>query len=72
MDDVSIIDDMSMLAIGAGAAARQRHELCTADEDVKAIVVEPHAQAVTDQSGRNGVEHLAQGEATRGGAHCLA
>ncbi len=42
----------------------------TADEDVEAVIVEAHAQAVADQARGHGVEHLAQAEpAGRGDAH---
>lgn len=70
MDDVSVIDDLIVLARRGGPAALQHHEMRAANEDVQAIVVETHAQAVADQARGDGVEHLAQREAAgRGDAH---
>ena len=62
MDDVAVVHDMAVFALSAGAAARQRHQRCAADEQIQVIVVQHNAQAMSDQPGRHRVEHLAQGE----------
>ena len=62
-----VVDDVTMLAIGAGAAARQGHLEAGAEIDVEAVVIEAHAQSVTDQARRGAVEHLAQNEPAGGG-----
>ena len=65
VDDVVIIDDMTVLAVGIGPAAVERHQQRAAHEQLEAIIEEPDAEAVTDQPRRHRVEHLAQGEAAR-------
>ena len=52
MDDVPIIDDVAMLAIDSGPAARQSEEMRGALEDIEPIVIEAHEQLVTDQPRR--------------------
>ena len=36
MDDMAVVDDLVVLAVGMRAPARQRHELRAADEDIRA------------------------------------
>lgn len=58
MDDVGVIDDLVMPSVGMAPPAGQRHQMRAADEDFEAIVEEAHAQPVSDQAGRHGVETL--------------
>src|SRR5258707_235764 len=50
MDDMAIIDDMTVLACGSGTPARQGHERRAADEQIEAIVKEPDPQPVPDEA----------------------
>src|SRR5271167_3040553 len=67
VDDMTIIDDMAVLAFGVGAAARERHEMRAADKQVEPVITQTHAQPMADEAGGNGVEDLAQREAARRG-----
>ena len=67
MDHVPIIDDLVVLAAGMRPSTRQGDQMRTADEQVEAIVVEPHPQTMTNQARGHRVEYLAQGEAAGGG-----
>jgi hypothetical protein len=58
---------MTVLAVGARPAARQRHLVRAAEMDVEPVVMQPDAQAVADQARGHAVEHLAQDKAARGG-----
>src|SRR5260370_42199015 len=49
VDDVAIIDDMTVLAGAGGTATRQGHERRAADEELEAIVKEPDPQPVPDE-----------------------
>ena len=63
MNDVSVVDDMAMPAVGVGSPAGRAHQMRAADEQLEPVVVETHAQPVPDQAGGHAVEHLAQDEA---------
>jgi GNAT superfamily N-acetyltransferase len=73
VNDMAVVDDMGAAAITVAATAGQRHQRCAAEEDLKPVVVEPHAEPVTDQPRGHGVEDAPQHEASgRGdGHHCL-
>ena len=67
VDDVAIINDVSMLATGRlRPAAGEAEHVAGAEEALEPVIVEAHAQALTDQPGRHGIEHLAQDEAAGG------
>ncbi len=63
MDDVSVIDHMTVLAVGVRPPAAQRHQWRPAEKAFEAIVVEPHAQPMADQARGHRIEHFLQGEA---------
>ncbi|QQO23715.1 hypothetical protein JJB98_29360 [Bradyrhizobium diazoefficiens] len=63
MDDVPVIDDLIVSSIPT--ASGKRHQLCSSDEDLEAIVEQPNAKPMSDQAGRSGVEHLALREVAR-------
>lgn len=63
MDDVVVIDDLVMPAVGMATPAGQGHQMRAADEDLEAIVEEAYTKPMSDQAGGHGVEDLAQGEA---------
>lgn len=65
MDDMAIVDDMAMFAIGLWPPAPQGGDERRALEAVEPVVVKSHAQAVPDQPGGDRVEHLAQREGAR-------
>ena len=67
MDDMTIVDDMAMHAAAVRTTALQRHEPGGADQNVETIIVQPDAQAMADEAGGHGVEHLLEGEGARGG-----
>ena len=48
VDHMPVIDDMTMLAIVASAAAHQGHEQRAAQEQIDPVIIEPRAQAVSD------------------------
>jgi len=50
MDDVPIVDDMVVFAAGMRTASVERHQLRTADKEVKTIVVQAYAQPVSDKA----------------------
>ena len=66
VDDVPVVDDVAVLAIGTRTAALQRHQGRVAQEQFQPVVVQPHTQAMADQPRRDGIEHLAQDEAAGG------
>ncbi len=49
VDDMAIIDDMTMFAGRGGAPARQRHEGRAADEQIEAVIVQPDPQPMSDE-----------------------
>jgi len=49
VDHMPVIDDMPVLAIVASAAAHQRHQQRTAQEQIDPVIIKPRAQAVSDQ-----------------------
>ena len=49
MDDMAIIDDVAMLAIGARPPAPQGDDVRGALETVEPVVIKTHAQTVSDQ-----------------------
>jgi hypothetical protein len=63
VDDVPVVDDVTVFAIGARTAALQRHQGRAAQEQFQPVVIQPHAQSMTDQPRRDGIEHLAQDKA---------
>lgn len=64
VDDVMVVNDMGALAAGLGRLApAQRQDRRAAEEAFQPVIEEAHAQAVTDQAGRHGVEYLPQDEA---------
>ena len=62
MNHVPIVDDMAMLAVRSGAAAPQGDEMRRALKAFEPVVMQANPQAVADEPGGNGVEHLAQRE----------
>lgn len=50
VDDVAVIDDVAMLAVGVRAAAAQGHQCGRAEEAFEPIVVEAYPEPVTDQA----------------------
>src|SRR5665213_2319932 len=66
MDDMAIVDDMAMFAVGLRPPAPQGDDVRRALEAVEPVVIKTHAQAVPDQPGGDRVEYLAQRE----GAGC--
>ncbi len=66
VDDVPVVDDVAVLATGTRTAALQRHQGGAAQEQFQPVVIQPHAQSMTDQPGRDGIEHLAQDKAAGG------
>lgn len=67
VDDVVVIDDMTVLAIGAAATALERHQQGGSKKQLEPVVIQPNAQAMPDEARGHGVEDLAQREAVRGG-----
>jgi hypothetical protein len=67
VDDVPGIDDVRPAPIAAARAARQRHQVRRAEEDLEPVVVDADAQPVADEARGHGAEHLAQHEAAGGG-----
>ena len=67
MDDVPVVDDMVTLAAGLTSSAVDRHDGRRAQEAFEPVIIEMHAQAMTDQTRGRGVENPAQDEAATGG-----
>ena len=67
VDDMPVVDDMTMLAMGMSSTSSQRHLRRTAQIDLEAIVVEADTQPVANEARGHAIEDLAQDEATRGG-----
>lgn len=44
MDDMPMIDDLVVLAVGMRTPSLERHQMCAADEDIETVVVKAHAQ----------------------------
>jgi hypothetical protein len=65
MDDVPVMDDVAVLAVGVRTAAAQRHQRRRAEEAFEPVIVEP--QAMTDQARWHRVEHPLEDEAARRG-----
>jgi len=65
MDDVVVVEHMTVAAAGRGPPAWQRLQKGGAEIELEPVVVEPHPQPVPDQPGRDGVEHLSQQEPSR-------
>src|SRR5271156_2835068 len=63
VDNMAVVDDVTMPSFGLAAAAAQAQRQALADEAFQPIVIETHSQAKADQPRGNGVEHLAQPEA---------
>ena len=65
---VPVVDDMAALAVGVGAGAPQRQHLRRADpgsgsgarKAFQAVVIETHAQAMTDQARGGGGERASR------------
>ncbi len=64
MDDVVVVDDMALATIPKGTTVRQRHKKRAPQKQLQPIIVVPDPELVTNQPGRPGIEHRAQGEAT--------
>src|SRR5664279_2860329 len=67
MDYMAIIDDMRVLARRIGPTPRPGHQRRAADEQIEAVIIQPHPQTVADQPRRHGVEDLLEHEAAGGG-----
>ena len=67
VDDMPVVDDMTMPAMGMSSTSSQRHLRRTAQRDLEAIVVEVDTQPVANEARGHAIEDLAQDEATRGG-----
>jgi hypothetical protein len=63
---MTIVDDMAMFAVPPRSPAPQGDDVRRALETVEPVVIKTYAQPMTDQSGRNRVEHLAQREGAGG------
>src|SRR5712664_352144 len=63
MDHMMIIDDMTALAFRYRPAAAKRHHRRCSEEALEPIIVEVHAQAMTDQLRWRGVEDATEDEA---------
>ena len=64
MDDVMIVDDVTMLAAPLRRPATpQGQERRRAEEAIEPIVVETNAETMADQARRHGVEHAPEDEA---------
>src|SRR6201995_5122337 len=62
MDDVPIIDHMTVFAAGRRSPAAQRDQRRRAQETFEPIVIQPHAKAMADQARGHRIEHLLEGE----------
>src|SRR5215467_4405420 len=62
MDDVPIIDYMTVFAAGMRSPAAQRDQRRRAEETFEPIVIQPHAKAMADQARGHRIEHLLEGE----------
>ena len=67
---MAVADDMDMRARLARPSARQDQMVDAAEEEFEPVVVEAHAEAVSDQARGHGVEHPAQDEERRCPAQC--
>jgi len=63
MDNMAIVDDVTVASLGLAAAAAQGQRQALADEAFQPLIVDPHPHAKADQPRRHGVEHFAQHEA---------
>ena len=63
VDDVPGVNDVAVPAVATRAASLERHQRGAAEKQLQTVVVQPHAQAMTDEPTRHGAEHLAQREA---------
>src|SRR5689334_1976258 len=50
MDDVPVIDDVPMLAVGVRVATAQRHQRRRTKKAFEPVVIKAHPQAMTDQA----------------------
>ena len=62
MDDVPIIDHMTVFAAGMRSPAAQRDQRRRAEETFEPIVIQPHAKPMADQARGHRIEHLLEGE----------
>ena len=60
---MAVVDDMRIGSRLACAPARQGQVMGSAEEEFEAVVVEAHADPVTDEARGHRVEHAAQEEA---------
>ena len=60
MDDVPIIDHMTVFA--AGMRSPQRDQRRRAEETFEPVVIQPHAKPMADQARGHRIEHLLEGE----------
>jgi hypothetical protein len=67
VDDVPVIDDMTVPAAGMWSAAAQRHQRRAAETAFEPVVVASHPQAMADQPRGHRIEDLSQDEAARRG-----
>ena len=67
VDDVPVIDNVTVLAVGVRSATAQRHQRRRAEEAFQPVIIEPHAQAVADQARGHRIEHPLEDEAARRG-----
>ena len=59
VDDMPVVDDMTMLAMGMSSTSSQRHLRRTAQIDLEAIVVEADTQPVANEARGHAIEDLA-------------
>ena len=63
VNDVPVVDDVSVLAVAGRSSATERHETRRAEEDIEAVVIQADPQPVADEARRDRVEDLLQREA---------
>jgi len=63
MDDVSVIDDVPMLAVGVRVATAQRHQRRRTEKAFEPVVIKAHPQPMTDQARGHRIKHPLQDEA---------
>ena len=63
VNDVPIVDDVSVLAVAGCSSATERHETRRAEEEIEPVVIQADPQPVADEARRDRVEDLLQREA---------
>ena len=66
VDHVPVIDDVTVLAVTAGAASYQGQHPRAADEQLHPVIVQARSRTVADEARGYGIKYLAQDEAAGG------